>query len=378
MSQLEERIDTWYGSEAKNLLKTPVNRESILNAINVKNGFSLDRVKNLLSHDTVEFLENMAISAKKTREQYFGNTIKLFTPLYISNYCQNGCLYCAFKQDNKISRKQLSQDELEKECLAVSKSGIRHILVLTGEAPGVATFDFLKSSLKKVNSHFSSTSIEVYPIEQSEYKELVDDAGLDGLTIYQETYSKDAYKINHPYGQKSDYSWRLNCPERGAKAGIRTITLGSLLGLDDPFLELGALAIHIDYLQKKYPEVEFTVSFPRLRPIVGSSFDVKYPISDKFYAQILLAFRLLFPHIGITLSTRESEQMRNGLIPLGVTKISAGVSTSVGDSSTDDPSDEQFDIADERSVDEICNWLGQNGFQPVLHDWDSKLISDEQ
>lgn len=369
---LVEQLDSWYANPQK---EVRYNKDQIRSLIGADGGFSMSRLFALLSPDAGEFLEEMAQAALKKRRAHFGNAIKLFTPMYISNYCSNGCTYCAFKADNKIKRTQLDFTQVGKEAQSIADSGMRHILVLTGEAKNVATYEYLKGSLKEISEHFSSISIEVYPMEEDEYRGLVNDAHLDGLTLYQETYNREAYKKYHPYGKKSDYDYRIYGPDRGCKAGIRSLTVGSLLGLDDPRIELGALAIHLEYLNKKYPDVELSVSFPRLRPIVNSDLDIAYDIDDRFYAQILLAFRILFPHVGITLSTRENENMRNGLIPLGVTKISAGVSTAVGSETTDTPSDEQFDIADERSVKEMCQWLETSGFQPVMHDWNSKLLA---
>lgn len=369
---LVEQLDSWY-ADPQTVVR--YSNDQIRSLIRAESGFSMSRLMALLSSQAGAFLEEMAQVALRKRKAHFGNAIKLFTPMYISNYCSNGCTYCAFKADNKIKRTQLDVAQVAQEAECIANSGMRHILVLTGEAPRIATYEYLKGALQEIGVHFSSVSIEVYPMEEAEYRGLVDEAYLDGLTLYQETYSREAYEKYHPFGKKSDYEYRIYGPDRGCKAGIRALTVGALLGLDDPFKELGALAIHLEYLNKKYPDVELSVSFPRLRPIVNSDLDIAYDIDDRFYAQILLAFRILFPHVGITLSTRENEKMRNGLIPLGVTKISAGVSTAVGSETTDAPSDEQFDIADERSVEEMCHWLEANGFQPVLHDWNSKLLS---
>lgn len=369
---LVEQLDSWYANPQ---IEVSYSKDQIRSLIQGDSGFSMSRLMALLSPEAGEYLEDMAQVALMKRKAHFGNAIKLFTPMYISNYCSNGCTYCAFKADNKIKRTQLDFSQVGKEAQSIADSGMRHILVLTGEAKNVATYEYLKGSLQEIGEHFSSVSIEVYPMEEDEYRGLVEEAHLDGLTLYQETYSRAAYKKYHPYGKKSDYDYRIYGPDRGCRGGVRALTVGSLLGLDHPLKELGALAIHLEYLNKKYPDVELSVSFPRLRPIVGSDLDIAYDVNDRFYAQILLAFRILFPHVGITLSTRENEKMRNGLIPLGVTKISAGVSTAVGSETTDNPSDEQFDIADERTVEEMCTWLEANGFQPVMHDWNSKLLS---
>lgn len=365
--KLIERIDNWYA----NYEHISPSDNQIRSVLHSGGGYSAERLAVLLSPEAAPHLEEMAQIAQESRKKFFGNAIKLFTPLYISNYCSNGCRYCAFKADNKIVRKQLNKEELINEVERVTESGIRQILVLTGEAKKLTTFEYMRDSIEEIDKHFSSVSMEVYPMDVHEYEGLVE-VGLDGLTLYQETYHREIYAYQHPYGDKSIYEWRLNGPERAAVAGIRSLQIGSLIGLDDYRRELGAMAIHLDYLSKKYPDIELSISIPRLRPIVGDGLQVDHPINDREYAQVLLAFRIIFPHVGITLSTREDEKMRNGLIPLGVTKISAGVSTAVGELSGEG-SDEQFEISDDRSVDEMISWLEENGFQPVLHDWNSKL-----
>lgn len=364
---LLDRLDSWY----ENYQEVTPNENRIRSVLHSGHGYSQENLATLLSPEAAPFLEEMAQIAQQSRKKFFGNTIKMFTPLYISNYCSNGCKYCAFKADNKIVRKQLNKEELISEVERVKESGIRQILVLTGEAKRLTTFEYMKESIAEIDKHFSSVSMEVYPMNTEEYAELVE-VGLDGLTLYQETYHRGIYADQHPYGSKSKYEWRIEGPERAAVAGVRSIQIGSLIGLDDYRRELGAMAIHLDYMSKKYPDIELSISLPRLRPIVNSDLQVDHPIDDRQYAQILLAFRILFPHVGITLSTREDARMRNGLIPLGVTKISAGVSTAVGELSGEG-SDEQFEISDERSVDEMIQWLEEHGFQPVLHDWNSKL-----
>ncbi len=370
--KLLAELDGWY-ENYKDIVEPSENK--IRSVLHSGGGYSAERLAVLLSPDASPFLEEMAQVALESRRKFFGNAIKLFTPLYISNYCSNGCRYCAFRADNKINRRQLKKDELIQEAEKVAESGIRQILVLTGESKKLTSFEYMRDSISEINKHFSSVSMEVYPMKTEEYAELVK-CGLDGLTLYQETYDRDIYDYQHPYGDKSNYEWRVEGPERACIAGVRSVQIGALLGLDDYRRELGAMAIHLNYLSKKYPDVELSLSLPRLRPIIGDELVVEYPVNDREYTQILLAFRIIFPHVGITLSTREDENMRNGLIPLGVTKISAGVSTAVGDLSGEG-SDEQFDIADERSLEEMCTWLEKNGFQPVLHDWNSKLTRSD-
>ena len=370
---LEDQLNQWY-SRANEYTYNTVSSSEVRSVLDSDSPFTQERLRRLLSLEASTMLEDLALAAQQRRDSFFGKAIKLFTPMYISNYCTNGCTYCAYKQDNKIARKQLNSEEIRKECEVIAATGLRHILVLTGEAVGIASVAYLKESLGVISEYFSSLSIEVYPMEVGEYEELIAATNLDGLTLYQETYNRKVYPTYHPYGKKADYDYRLNGPDRGCKAGIRSVTIGALLGLDEPKRELGALATHLHYLHTTYPEVELNVSILRLCPIAGAGYEVPYTIDDRFFAQAIMAVRILFPYVGITLSTREDAALRNGLIPLGITKISAGVSTSVGDSS-EESGEEQFEISDERSVDAMCQWLEENGYQPVLHDWSGELTN---
>jgi len=350
MNILEQNIDLYYSKE-----KLTVNAAKIVEILGSKN----------------YNLENLAQTAQKFTKQYFGNAVKLFTPLYISNYCTNGCVYCSFQRNNKILRKQLNESEIHEQCERIAETGLRQVLVLTGEAQEFTTFEYLKNSLKIISQYFPAVSIEVYPMETEQYRILSEEIGIDAVAMYQETYNKELYDKYHLFGKKKNYSWRLKGIERACEAGMRAVQLGALLGLDDPIQELGALATHIDFLQKNYPETEVSVSFPRICPIENGSKSDYFEINDKFYAKIVAAFRVVFPSLPITLSTRESEKIRNGLLNFGITKISAGVSTAVGDSND---SGAQFEIADERSVSDICEYLVNHNFQPVFHDWNSDLI----
>lgn len=356
MTTLEYQIDSYY---SQNKLNT--NAAKVIEVLNSEK----------------YNLENLAQTAQKLTRQYFGNTIKLFTPLYISNYCTNGCTYCSFQRNNKILRKQLSEKEIHEQCERIAATGLRQILVLTGEAQEFTTFAYLKKSLEIISQYFSAVSIEVYPLETEQYRILSEEVGIDSVAMYQETYNKELYEKYHLFGKKKDYSWRLNGLSRASAAGMRAVQLGALLGLDEPIRELGALATHIDFLQKNYPETEVSVSFPRIRPIENETSNqtdsqFKYfDINDKFYAKVIAAFRIVFPSLPITLSTRESEKIRNGLLNFGITKISAGVSTAVGESGD---SGAQFEIADERSVSQITDYLTNHGFQAVFHDWNAELV----
>lgn len=342
----------------------------VLSLLN-RESFSMNDLPILLSEKMLDYLEDFAQKAAAMNVKQFGKAVSIFTPLYISNYCGNSCLYCSFSAQNKIERKQLSSDEIEKEINQIVSEKIRHILVLTGESPQVTTFDYLKSSLLQISNKFSSVGIEVYPLSQSEYGELIKENLIDSLTIYQETYNEKLYKELHKKGPKADYLYRLDTPDRACKEGIHSLTVGALLGLDDFRREAFSLALHVEYIQKRYPETEIMVSFPRMRPQEGE-YTPQHPVSDKELAQLVIAFRLIFPSVGITMSTREPKNIRDGLVPLGVTKVSAGVSTSVGGHSEGESST-QFEIADNRSVEEMSASLKSHGFQPVMHNWNLKL-----
>lgn len=349
-----------------------ISNEMVSKVIN-KEKLSINDLPVLLSDTIQNNLEILAQKAASLNSSQFGKAVSIFTPLYISNYCGNSCEYCSFSANNRIERKQLDSKEIEKEVDTIVSEKIRHILVLTGESPKITTFDYLKNSLKLISEKFSSVGIEVYPLSQDEYRELIKENLIDSLTIYQETYNQDLYKELHKKGPKSDYFYRLETPDRACKEGIHSITIGALLGLDDFKKEAYSLALHVEYLQKRYPETEIFVSFPRMRPQEGE-YTPQYPVNDKELAQLVIAFRLIFPSVGITMSTREPENIRDGLIPLGVTKVSAGVSTSVGGHSEGESST-QFEIADNRSVNEMCDSLRRRGFQPVMHNWNLRLSS---
>lgn len=324
----------------------------------------------LLSERALEYLEPMAKRAAEITRRYFGNVISIFTPMYISNLCDNSCPYCSFSRGRNILRRQLAPAEIRRECERISEDGIRHILVLTGGSRRTTPVGYIKQSISIIAEYFSSIGIEIYALSGQEYKEMVS-IGVDSLTIYQEVYNREIYRELHFGGPKEDYTFRLEAADRACKSGIRAVTVGSLLGLNGFVEEAFYTAVHLQYLQKTYPDVELSLSFPRLRPAV-ESFTPKSVVSERELVQIIAAFRIIFPSVGITLSTRESESFRNGVLPLGVTRMSAGVSTSVGGHS-DAGSQPQFEIADTRSVKTVCKDLLDRGFQPVMHDWHHRL-----
>lgn len=324
---------------------------------------------NLLSPAAEGFLEEMAKRSHEITMQYFGGTISLYIPLYISNFCSNGCVYCGFSAVNRIPRKMLSLEEIETEALSIKKTGIKHLLVLTGEAEEKAGFDYVKPAIELLSKYFPSISIEMFPMTTEQYAELKK-SGVDGLTVYQEVYDRTIYAQVHPTGRKSDYDWRLECPERGAKAGFRLINIGALYGLGDVRKEAFLNAMHAKYLDDKYPDTEIAVSFPRINHSEGN-FKPQHRLSDRTFVQFLTAFRIFLPRVGLNVSTREKADFRDNLLPLGITRMSAGSKTVVGGYSDSEISEiPQFDISDNRSVTETISMIRQKGFQPVLKDWE--------
>lgn len=340
--------------------------EDVIRAINERKP-SVNDFLTLLSPLAANYLEEMAQQAHKLSLQNFGKSILLYTPLYLSNHCVNLCSYCSFNKDNKIKRKKLTMAEIEIEAKEITALGLKHILILTGESRKETPVDYIVESVELLKKYFDSITIEVYPLSEEEYSRLID-AGVDGLTIYQEVYDKDVYNQVHILGPKKEYNYRLEAPERACRAKIRGVNIGALLGLSDWRSEAFMTGIHADYLQNKFPEVEVSVSLPRIRPHIGmvNSYD---EVDDKNLVQIMLATRIFLPRAGITISTRERKELRDNLVPLGVTKMSAGVSTEVGGHSSTEKTESQFDISDTRSVSEMKKMLLSKGYQPIFKDW---------
>lgn len=320
----------------------------------------------LLSPVAETLLEPLAQRARELTLRHFGRTMQLYTPLYLANHCVNGCTYCGYRAAQPIERHQLSFDELRQEAAAIAATGLRHILVLTGESPRQTTVEYIGECVKILREYFTSVAIEVYPMQAAEYRYLAEQ-GADSLTIYQETYDRGRYAELHPYGPKRDYDFRLGAPERGCQAGLRAVNIGALLGLSEPRQDFFIAGCHAHWLQANYPGVEISISLPRIRPVPGG-FQPSVAVSDRMLAQFITAFRLFMPRAGITLSTRERATLRDGMIHLGVTRISAGSSTAVG-GHTGQTKTGQFEIDDTRSVAEITAMLYQANLQPVFKDW---------
>jgi len=324
----------------------------------------------LLSPAAENYLEEMAQEAHRLTISHFGKTIQLYTPLYLSNYCENQCVYCGFNSTNDIPRKKLTLEEVKKEAVFISSAGLGHILILTGDSREKSPLEYIKECVRVLREYFSSISIEIYALSESEYAQIVQE-GVDGLTLYQETYDEIIYEKMHPAGPKRDYLFRLDAPERAAKNGMRNVNLGVLLGLDDWRKEVFYLGLHARYLRDKFSDAEIAASIPRLRPYIGDS-QLSCRVSNKNVAQIVTALRIFLPRLGIAISTRENSQLREDLLPLGVTRMSAGSTTCVG-GHTIEPREvlnpPQFAISDTRNVEEIKTMLTQKGYQPVLKDW---------
>jgi 2-iminoacetate synthase len=359
-----------YYSQHKNMdfdnFFSNVNDEDILKILN-KDKISKFDFLSLLSPTAEKHLEQIAEKAQKLSLQYFGKTISLYTPMYLSNYCVNKCAYCSYNIENKINRKTLSFEEIEAEAKVISAMGLKHILILTGESSSEAPVSYIAGAVKVLKKYFDSISIEIYPVTTDEYKVLVA-AGVDGLTIYQEVYNESIYDKVHIAGPKKNYKFRLDAPERACKAKIRSINIGALLGLDDWRKEAFFSALHADYLQNKYSEMEVGLSAPRIRPHVGVFEDLSF-VEDKNLLQIILAFRIFLPYVGINISTRESQSFRDHLISLGITKMSAGVSTEVGGHTLASSGDSQFEISDGRTVEEVKKAILAKNYQSIFKDW---------
>lgn len=322
----------------------------------------------LLSPKAEDYLEEMAQKAHNISLRQFGRTILLYTPMYLSNYCVNKCLYCGYNVENGIKRKKLTLKEVEEEGKIIYEMGYRHILILTGESRKHSPISYIKDCVKVLKKYFSSIAIEIYPLEEKEYKEFID-SGVDSLTLYQEVYNEETYKKVHVAGPKSNYIYRLDAPERAAKAKINSLGIGALLGLDDWRKEAFFTGLHGKYIEKNYPDVELTLSAPRIRPHAGN-FKYIREVTDGNIGQVLLAYKIFIQRAGINITTRERSEFRDNLIPLGVTKMSASVSTEVGGHSSKDKGDKQFEIADNRSLEDIKDSIRSKGYQPIFKDWE--------
>jgi 2-iminoacetate synthase len=336
--------------------------------------YNFNKLLALVSPAAEDYLEEMARSAHQLTIQRFGPTIRLYAPLYLSNYCTNSCYYCGFNKNNKSERTRLTVEQSLEEADIIASEGFRDLLLVSSEDRQFISVDYLTELAGKLREKFASISIEIYQLNRDEYARLFK-AGIEGVTLYQETYDRQAYKFYHPAGPKSDYDKRLKSPDYIAAAGMREVGLGVLLGLTDWRVETLALAEHAHYLVKRYWQSHISFSFPRLRPApqVGSS-QFRHLLGDKNLVQMITALRLCFADAGLVLSTRERAQLRDRLVKLGITKFSAGSKTNPGGYSGRCHATEQFQIDDNRNPAQVAAMIRRHGFEPVWKDWDVAFI----
>ena len=337
---------------------------------------SLEDFKALLSPAAEPYLERMAQKARTETGKHFGNTVYLFTPIYIANYCENYCVYCGFNCYNDIRRMKLSMEQIDKEMKVIADSGMEEILILTGESRAKSNIEYIGEACKLARKYFRMVGLEIYPVTTDEYRYL-HECGADYVTVFQETYDTDKYEKLHLLGHKRVWPYRFDAQERALRGGMRGVAFSALLGLSDFRKDALASALHVYYLQRKYPHAEMSLSCPRLRPIINNDKINPLDVHETQLCQVLCAYRIFLPFVGITVSSRESESFRNGIVKIAATKISAGVSTGIGDheskytgkESDSAEGDEQFEISDDRSFDKMYKDMSEEGLQPVLNDY---------
>lgn len=337
---------------------------------------SIEDFKALLSPAAEPFLEKMAQKASRETSRHFGNTVYFFTPLYIANYCENYCVYCGFNCYNHISRMKLSMEQIEKEMQVIADSGMEEILILTGESRSQSDVEYIGEACRLARKYFRMVGLEIYPVNTEEYAYL-HKCGADYVTVFQETYDADKYETLHLMGHKRVWPYRFDAQERALRGGMRGVAFSALLGLSDFRKDALATGLHAYFLQRKYPHAEMSLSCPRLRPIINNDKINPLDVHEKQLCQIICAYRIFLPFAGITVSSRESAQFRNGIVKIAATKVSAGVSTGIGDhekkysgkDSQEVSGDEQFEIDDSRSLDDMYQDIEEEGLQPVLNDY---------
>lgn len=349
--------------------------EDVMAALN-RETCTVEDFKALLSPAAEPFLERMAEKARLETSRHFGNTVYMFTPLYIANYCENYCVYCGFNCYNHISRMKLTLPQIEHEMKVISDSGMEEILILTGESKSQSDVKYIGEACKLAQKYFKMVGLEIYPVNTDDYRYL-HECGADYVTVFQETYDSDKYETLHLSGHKRVWPYRFDAQERALRGGMRGVAFSALLGLSDFRKDALASALHVYYLQRKYPHAEMSLSCPRLRPIVNNDRINPMDVGERQLCQVICAYRIFLPFVGITVSSRESAEFRNGIVKIAATKISAGVSTGIGDheekytgKETDGTSgDEQFEICDGRSLENMYKDIADEGLQPVLNDY---------
>lgn len=354
---------------------TQYTKQDVLRALH-HDTCSIEDFKALLSPAADPYLEQMAQKARLETSKHFGNTVYLFTPLYIANYCENYCVYCGFNCYNHIHRMKLNREQIENEMEVIANSGMEEILILTGESRGQSDVHYIGEACKLARKYFRMVGLEIYPVNTDEYKYL-HECGADYVTVFQETYDSDKYETLHLLGHKRVWPYRFDAQERALRGGMRGVAFSALLGLCDFRKDALATALHVYYLQRKYPHAEMSLSCPRLRPIINNDKINPLDVGEKQLCQVLCAYRIFLPFAGITVSSRESAEFRNGIVKIAATKVSAGVSTGIGDHETkytgknnnEAKGDEQFEINDNRSFKKMYEDMSGEGLQPVLNDY---------
>ena len=330
---------------------------------------TIEDFKALLSPAALPFLEEIAQQAKAETRKHFGNSINMFTPLYISNYCENYCIYCGFNCHNKIHRAKLNYEEIEKEMQAIAKTGLQEVLLLTGESKKMSDVEYIGEACKIARKYFKVVGLEVYPMNSDEYS-YIQKCGADYVTVFQETYNSDKYETLHLAGHKRVFHYRLETQERALMGGMRGVGFAALLGLSDFRKDAFATGIHAYLIQRKYPHAEIAFSCPRLRPIINNDKINPKDVHEPQLLQVICAYRLFMPFASITISTRECQRFRDNIVQIAATKISAGVDVGIGGHSDGEKKgDEQFEISDGRNVKEVYDALCKNGMQPVMSDY---------
>lgn len=357
---VEEKLKEVKGTDYKINLQSVLKRESI----------EPEEFYQLLKLSNLRDIETMAKAAMNRRLKHFGNTVYLFSPLYFSNYCNNGCIYCGFRGESEIERAKLNDEELHREMKALRDDGIEEVLMLTGESQKYSPIEYICNAVEIARNYFRMIGVEIYPVNIDDYKKL-HEAGADFVTVFQETYQKEEYSYFHPHGSKRNYYYRFNTQERSIQGGMRGVGFGALFGLADPIDDAFCLGYHAYLVQKKYPHAEIAISLPRIRPTKNQIDLPLHEVSEQQLFIILLAIRLFLPYASITISTRENKRFRDLAIQYAATKISASVDTGIGNrtSGTKDKGDAQFKISDERSLATVEEDIRRLGLTPVTSDY---------
>ncbi len=367
----EHQKYNWNEVAASIQQKTAMDVEKAL----AKNQCSLDDFMALISPAAEPYIERMAQKSHYLTLKRFGKTMQMYIPLYLSNECTNGCIYCGFNCRNQINRVTLTMDEVLKEAEIIKSMGFEHVLLVTGEHPKACGIDYIEEVIRLLKPMFANLSVEIAPMDETDYSRLTS-YGLNTVYIYQETYNKERYPEYHPRGKKADFRYRLETPDRLGNSEMHRIGVGCLLGLEDWRADSFFTALHINYLERKYWKTKYSISFPRLRPHAGS-FKPNSIVSDKNLVQLICAYRLLNQELEISLSTRECPDFRKHMVQLGVTSMSAGSKTEPGGYANPDLHLKQFEVSDARSHIEIAQMIKEQGYEPVWKDWDECFAPQE-